>query len=79
MDKLSDTLDGVYYPHPTYGELTALQVEFVKLLGGNIDCSDEIIPICPTGHELMFDTLSDLYYTPVNTKHVKPFYHKGRW
>lgn len=58
-----DTINGVDYDAIICDELIDLGV----------------VPICPTGHELTFDTLSDLDYTPVNTKHVKPFYHKGRW
>lgn len=72
-----DTINGVDYDAIICDEL--IDLEMIEKSRGITICSDEIIPICPTGHELMFDTLSDLAYTPVNTKHVNPFYHKGRW
>lgn len=85
-----DTIDGIDYDTIICDELVDLGMiekrRGITICGninvgtiGQVDWSDEIIPICPTGHKLMFDTLPDLDYTPVNTKHVKPFYHKGRW
>lgn len=78
-----DTIHGIDYDAIIYNELVDL--EMIEKSRGITISSNELrglvgsFDICPTGHELMFDTLSDLDYTPVSTKHVKPFYHKGRW
>lgn len=78
-----DTINGVDYDAIICDEL--IDLEMIEKSRGITISSNELrglvrsFDICPTGHELTFDTLSDLGYTPVNTKHVKPFYHKGRW
>ena len=81
-DKL-DTIDGMDYDTIICDEL--IDLEMIEKRRGITISSNELrglvnsFNICHTGHELMFDRLSGLGYTPVNTKHVKPFYHRGRW
>lgn len=78
-----DTIDGIDYDTIICDEL--IDLEMIEKCRGITISSNELrglvssFDIYPTGHELMFDTLLDLDYTTVNTKHVKPFYHKGRW
>lgn len=71
--KLLDVLEG----HPEYLVIYVNEdnLDTIDGMGYDAIICDElvdlgVVPICPTGHELMFDRLPDLGYTPVNTKHV---------